>query len=562
MGNQLDTSADTYDYVVIGAGSAGCVMANRLSEDPSARVLVLEAGDHDRHYAVRVPAAMIRMSPKLNWNYPAEPDASRNGLVDHWPGGKLVGGGSSINAMVWVRGNRADFDNWAALGCSGWDYDSVLPYFRKAENWEGGASTYRGAGGPQQVSWMRIDKETIPAFVSAANEAGLPLNDDYNAATQLGTGTGQVSQRNGLRASTARSYLAPASRRSNLTVKLHAHVSRIIVEASRAVGVEYIVDGRLVTVSAEREVILCAGAIASPKVLMLSGIGPVGELQRHGIKVVADLPGVGENLMEHPHGYVKYQVTESTLNTDVTPLRALRHGLDFALRRRGALTTGFNHAIAFAESDAARWVDIEMQMFAFASAPKKKSASDSNGLSHEINSIGLDSERMVSALPAFLHPSGRGTISLRSGDPLADPIIRHELLGHPDDMAGLLSGVKLAREIFSQPALKRYVVREALPGDSVRSDDDLRSYLRVSGFTGKHPSGTCRMGVDGDAVVDPQLRVRGVDGLRVVDASVMPVISSGNTNAPTIMIAERAADLVKADSSNREAPSAAAATTA
>ena len=423
-----------WDYVIIGGGSAGCVVANRLSADETARCLLLEAGGEDWSPFIQVPAGLTILSRKYDWSYEAEPDQSRGGVVDNWAAGKVLGGGSSINAMLWVRGHRGDFDHWQELGCDGWRYDDVLPYFVKAETFEDIESEFRGSKGPQHVSHVRSPQPMTDAFIEAALEQGFEAQDDYNGAIQEGVTEAQLSQKKGLRHSTARAYLSPARRRRNLSLRKHSFVTRVLFEGRRAIGVEYIYRGRTRRVFADREVILCAGAFGSPKILMLSGIGPADQLRSFGISVVLNSPGVGQNLQEHPCVRMVYLVDARTLNRELNPRGVIRHGADFLFRRRGAATSAIAHALLFFSlQDSNRWTDVQVifSPFGISGANGDSSASDSaaGGYRHDVHDMRLMDTAAVMAYPCLLHPDSRGTVQLRSADPTDYPVIQHSLLG-------------------------------------------------------------------------------------------------------------------------------------
>ena len=530
--------AEAHDLIVVGGGSAGGAMATRLSEDGRLNVLLLEAGASDQHPFTRVPAANIKavQNPAFDWCFKVEPDPSLNGRADAWPAGKRLGGGSAINGMIFIRGHRWDYDHWAELGARGWDYQSVLPYFRRMERNERGEDTYRGGSGPLSVSENRARYPLTEAWIEAAQQAGVARSPDLNGADAEGVDRIQLSQRRGWRHSTAAAYVRPALGWSNLTLELGAQVRRILVRDGRAVGVEFVKDGQVRTVDARRGVVLCGGSLNSPRLLMLSGIGPAEHLRSLGIPVVADLPGVGANLQEHVGSHVVDAITSArTLNTDLSPMRTLMHGLNFLTAGRGALTSSIAHAQAFVrtrEGLPAPNIQILFAPFAF--------DVDEQGR------LVLRKAASMSQAVAVMRPKARGALRLRSADPDDAPVIRHQLLGEADDLDQLAEGMEFARKIAAQPALKPYVTAEVRPGPPFQTPEALKEFLRLASIPFYHPVGTCRIGQDAMSVVDPELRVRGVEALWVADASVMPSLPAGNTNATAIMIGEKGSDHVRA----------------
>jgi 4-pyridoxate dehydrogenase len=526
-----------FDYIIIGAGSAGCTLANRLSADGRARVLLLEAGGWDRHPLLKLPLGWgkVLLDRMYDWGYDTEPEATMNGRRIEVARGKVIGGSSSINAMAYVRGNRADYARWASRGLPDWSYDKVLPYFRKQESWEGGPSEYRGGDGPLATRKARYQDPLVDAYLAGAQEMGYALNDDYNGATQDGFGRMQMTIRNGNRESAATAYLHPVLARENLTARTDSLVTRVVLEGTRAVGVEYIRHNERSFVSAEREVILCGGAINSPQVLMLSGIGDPAELAAHDIAVQAPLPGVGKNLQDHVAALLIYgRRDESPLLRHMRADRLLMAVGQGLVAGRGFATELPGGITGFVRSSPGEPIpDIQLLFIAGSLAAKPyvppftKPFADSFAC------------RIV-----LLRPQSRGAIGLASGDPAVHPKIRQGLLSHDADWRKLSAGIRIFRDLAQLPRLAPHVAREIGPGADVKTDNEVEAYVRSTGVTAHHPCGTCRMGGDAGAVVDSDLRVHGVDGLRVVDASVFPDLVGGNINAPVIMIAERAADLI------------------
>jgi choline dehydrogenase len=526
----------TWDYVIVGAGSAGCVLANRLSASGRHSVLLLEAGPPDTYPWIRVPIgyAKTMFNPRVNWCFKTEPEPQMNGRQVYWPSGKTLGWSSAINGLIYIRGHRADYDGWSAQGNPGWSYDEVLPYFRKLEHNESGASEWHGVDGPLWASDIRAKHELVEALIGAGAELGIPANPDFNGPTQEGVGYYQLTTRNGFRCSTASAYLRPARRRPNLTVETGAQAMRIELEGRRACAVVFRHEGRDVTAVARREVILAAGALQSPQLLQLSGIGPAPLLAQFGIPVVHDLPGVGENLQDHLQARVIFRCTKPITTNDVLKSwwRTMAMGARYVLTRTGPMAIGINQGGMFARTDPA--LDRPDVQFHLATLSSDMAGSPVHTFSGFTMSV------------CQLRPRSRGHVRIKSPDPLAAPAMQPNYLSDPHDGATLVAGLRLARRLAATRALAQYVAGEYRPGPEATTDDQLLDFARDKGATIFHPVGTCRMGPAGDAlaVVDPELRVHGVGALRVVDCSVMPTIVSGNTNAPVIMIAEKAADLI------------------